>query len=63
MTGTCGGHPFKLGKGGHKACDGLEMEVAMSVADISSSRQQSRINIRLTRWTWRAPPLPSAAGP
>lgn len=32
MNGTCGGHPFKLGKGGARVCDALAMEVDMASA-------------------------------
>jgi len=32
VNGTCGGHPFKLGKGGARVCDALAMEVDMASA-------------------------------
>ena len=32
VSGTCGGHAFKLGRGGFRKCEELEMEVRMSSA-------------------------------
>jgi len=35
VNGTCGGHKFKLGKGGYRRCESLEMEVDMASATFS----------------------------